>query len=218
MLFKQLGWARCAMLSSTSNVYLRTASAEWKPRLQNDRIRVEPFNTFNRGEFDGKSLDAIAKASVRIVVVLACSEDTATVAIKAWQRVPCMMDAGWAWVGMDTVPGAEHIVPASAPALSGWLYLIVADNDSQKMSNFYEDVRSYGGKYFDSTPDSVSVYSASLYDAVHLFAHAATRVIRDGGKSNNGTALVEAMRGLTFNGVPDTCLHPCLYICLYTCP
>ena len=177
MLFNKLRWARCAMLSSKSIVYLRTASAEWKPRLQNDGVGVEPFNTFNRGEFDDNSLAAIWKASVRVVVVLACSEDTATIALKAWERVPGMMAAGWAWVGTDTVPGAEHFVPASAPALTGWLYLIVADNTSPKMSKFYQDVRSYGGKYFDSTPDSVGVYAASLYDAVYLSAHAATRVI-----------------------------------------
>ena len=111
-----------------------------------------------------------------------------------------MMVAGWAWIGTDTVPGAEHMVAASAPALMGWLYMIVADNNSPKILNFYEDVKSYGGKYFDSAPDSVDVYSASLYDAVYLFAHAATRVIHGGGASNNGTALVEAMRGLTFKG------------------
>ena len=48
----------------------------------------------------------------------------------------------------------------------------------------------------------MSPYSASLYNAVYLFAHAATRVLSDGGDSTNGTALVEAMRSLTFEGGP----------------
>ena len=86
-------------------------------------------------------------------------------------------------------------------ALDGWLYIITAQIKSAKLSRFYDDVRSYSEQHFDVSPSSVDVYAIALYNAVYLFAHAATRVLREGGDVKNGLAMVEAMRGVSFKGV-----------------
>ena len=142
---KRFSWNRCAMLSSTDNVFLISAGA-WSQRLEDDNVTVAPFKTFGVGAFDGAALVEVQKAAVRVVIVLACSSDNAAIAVAA-QRTG-MMAAGWAWVGMDTVPAAEETVGAelvadAKRALDGWLYLS-AQSSSAALATFYRDVQAYG--------------------------------------------------------------------------
>ena len=181
------------MLSSFEELY-RTTASSWSKELAAEKVKVGPDQTFEQGLFQRTALATIQQSGVRVVIVLASKEDTATIAVGAQQSG--MMAAGWAWAGVDTVP----IVQGEAKqALDGWLYFVLAQNVS--LERFHEDVRAYGERYFDQSPDSISVYAASLYDAVFLFAHAATRVISEGSDVDDGSAIVEAMTKTSFEGI-----------------
>ena len=70
------------------------------------------------------------------------------------------------------------------------------------MSEFDAQVKIYSQTHFNLTiPAAVSSYAASLFDAVLLFAHAATRVLASGGNVRDGTALVKAMTNISFEGI-----------------
>ena len=66
-------------------------------------------------------------------------------------------------------------------------------------------MEAYGNAYFPGAGISddavVDGYAASLYDAVHLFAHAATKVLEAGGDVRDGAAMTEAMKAAAFTGV-----------------
>ena len=47
-------------------------------------------------------------------------------------------------------------------------------------------------------------FSAAMYDAVMLYAHAATRLLAEGGDLRNGTAVAAAVRSTRFTGVAGT--------------
>ena len=137
-----------------------------------------------------------------MVIVLAWSSDVAAIALNARQLQMTM--TGWSWVGIDEVPSALQSVSISdlakaKEALYGYLYIIPKP---VVLTDFEQQVRSYGQRYFNiSSPGIISNYAASLYDAVFLFAHAATRVISEGGDVNDGSAIVEAMTKTSFEGI-----------------
>jgi len=63
-----------------------------------------------------------------------------------------------------------------------------------------EDIATYQGLYFNSTPsvDDVVFQGAILYDSVFLYAKAAGDVIRAGGDPFNGSQIVTAAKALSF--------------------
>ena len=72
------------------------------------------------------------------------------------------------------------------------------------MQAFAEQVSEYSKSRFNITVDADSIdltYSQTLYDAVMLYAHAATKVLSEGGDLRDGQAVTAAVRSTTFEGV-----------------
>ena len=106
--------------------------------------------------------------------------------------------AGWAWFSLDTVAdvasrGFEN-GNSMKTALNGWLYLSTSAPKSPALTLFYDRVKTYGKRHFNLNISSVNPYAAPLYDAILLFARAATRVLEAGGEVNNGRAMLKAMK------------------------
>ena len=166
-LFKQLHWRHCAIVSSTQNLFLLSSDA-WSQQLAADTISVEPLITFGAREFRPASLTKIKKSRVRIVIALAYSDDIVQIALDA--ALSGMTAAGWAWVGADTIMGAEGAVDLvsrsrACSALSGWVYLMPAyPQDLQ--GTFFPQVKSYGEKFFNLSISSVAPQAANLYNTV----------------------------------------------------
>ena len=57
------------------------------------------------------------------------------------------------------------------------------------------------------TDEVAHPWASALYDAVFLYALAATRVIGDGGDASDGKALVAAMKNISFDGMRQVKLH-----------
>ena len=75
------------------------------------------------------------------------------------------------------------------------------------MQVFAEQVSNYTRTGFNITvsPDSVDLtYSIALHDAIMLYAHAATKVLAEGGSLHDGQAVTEAVRSTTFKGVGNS--------------
>ena len=87
--------------------------------------------------------------------------------------------------------------------MDGWLH-IQPLLPSEGMQAFAEQVSQYTKSHFDITlpADLVDLtWSVALHDAVMLYAHAATKVLQEGGDLRNGSAVTEAVRSTTFEGV-----------------
>ena len=198
-----LKWRRCTILTSTESVFLSTAGL-WSQQLAAQSIEAWPFQTFEPGAFDSKALMAIQKTSLRVVLALAYSADTVKIALSAFNL--SMISKGWAWFGTEDVAGAENAVDASIRdrakrALFGWLFILPAQTQSAAMNTFYDEVKEYGQQQFNLSISSVSSSAVQTYDAIFMYAHAATQVLAAGGKPNDGAALVKAMRNISFQGI-----------------
>ena len=86
--------------------------------------------------------------------------------------------------------------------MHGWLYLQPL-LPSHGVQVFAEQVKYYSESYFNVSMSAESVdlaYSAALADAVLLYAHAATRVLSEGGDLHDGEAVTVAVRNTSFEG------------------
>ena len=104
------------------------------------------------------------------------------------------MRIGWAWFVLEERP------------IAGWLY-VQPLIPSEGMAAFAEKVSGYSKTRFNITlpADSVDLtYSAALHDAIMLYAHAATKVLSEGGDLHDGKAVTVAMRSTTFEGAGGT--------------
>ena len=77
--------------------------------------------------------------------------------------------------------------------MQGWLY-VRPRHPSEGMQAFAKQVSL-------KEDSGALTYSMSLHDAVNLYAHAATKVLAEGGDLNNGSAVTEAVRGIRIQGV-----------------
>ena len=201
---QRLGWKRCFVLSSTQNLYLMT-SGVWSQHLASQNITVS-LKTFGAGAFESAMLEEMQQANMRVVIVLADKPDTAKLALSAHQLG--MTSASWAWLGVDNVAGAELLATATMTdrarrALHGWLFFMPKQAPPQQSAEFHRQVRAYGQKYFGLSPAqaAVDLYAAELFDAVYLFAHAATRVMEAGGDVSSGAQMMQVMRNISFVGI-----------------
>ena len=80
-LFKQFGWKRCALITSTQDVFLNAATS-WQEQLSTKGISVVSFNTFAPGSFKSDIFKEIRR-TVRVVAPLALEADMITIALKA---------------------------------------------------------------------------------------------------------------------------------------
>ena len=198
------------MVTSSDNLFLLTQPA-WIQHLSAEKIVVRPALTFEAESFQSAALEEIRRSNVRVVIALACSSDTMTLALAA--RKLGMTSRGWAWIGDVTVIGAEQadmitsdaLIENAKDALHGWIYLAVFKKSSAIIDEFYEQVKDYGRRDFnlskDVTARDIDAFAASLYDAVFLFAHAATRMLSEGGDVQDGKLMVQTMHNISFDGI-----------------
>ena len=111
------------------------------------------------------------------------------------------MTDGWAIVMLE-----KRIIGEMAENYLGWLYLQQFLPPTRAQA-FSEQVSDYTQSRFDITvsPDDVDLtYSVALHDAVMLYAHAATKVLSEGGELHNGSAVAQAVLSTKFEGVGGT--------------
>ena len=181
------------ILTSTDEVYFESRLSLAKQLEAHGNTVLKPV-AFEPGSIHDAMLREVRQSGNRIVLVLAFDNDTQAVASQAHQDG---MSAGFAW-GRFGVP--------SVPALFGWIW-IKPFLASEGMQEFAKQVCDYSKLRFSSTvsPDSVDLaLSAALHDAIMLYAHAATKVLSEGGELQDGEAVTKAVRSTSLDGVGGT--------------
>ena len=187
-------WRKIAILASAESLHFETRHSLAK-QLAAAGMKVLKPAAFEPGNFKDAVLSEIRRSGIRIVAVLAYDADAQTVASRANKEG--MAQAGWAWLLTD-----DRLVSTMA---GGWLWFrtfLASD-----MQAFAKQVSDYTKSHFNISvfPDSVDLpYSAALYDAVMLYAHAATKVLTQGGDLHDGQAVTEAVRSTRFEGVGNS--------------
>ena len=220
-LFKQLQWKRCVLISSTENVYWQT-SVTWTQQLTTMGIAVERQQTFKARQLQMAEdspvvawLDIIRKSTIRVVIVLAPSDDAAVIAKLALGSAKTSapaMTLGWAWLGTTSIVSAEStpLYPmhgeslrslGNQSVLDGWLYVTITRPNPSTLADFYSQVRSYSKKVFNVSSSSVNSYADELYNSIFLYAHAVTRVLNATGEVRDSRAIVQAMKEVSFEGI-----------------
>merc|ERR1711871_1108855 len=109
-----------------------------------------------------------------------------------------MDGAGWAWVAPNNI-GADSLP-------QGWLTMRPA-LPPEGMDAFAEQVSLSTTSRFNLNNHENSTdiaHSVALYNAVMLYAHAATKLLANGtDKLHNGHAVAQAVRQTNFRGVGD---------------
>ena len=139
-----------------------------------------------------QTLTLIKRHGTRIVVLVAFEEDEKNVAEIAEHE---KMMRGWAWLSSQERDRDEHML--------GWIFVRPL-LPSKGMQDFKQQVSHYTESRFNITvsPDEVDLtYSIALHNAIMLYAHAATKVLSEGGDLSDGTAVTAAVRTTTFEGV-----------------
>ena len=143
------------------------------------------------------TLTEIKHSGIRIVLM--CTYIAGINTIASLARQEGALNAGWAWLTLldDGMASLDMLF---------WLYFrpFLA---SEAMQAFAKQVSEYSKSHFNVTvsPDSVDlVYSAALYDAIMLYAHAVTRLMSEGGDLRDGKAVTAAVRNTSFAGVGGT--------------
>ena len=186
-------WRKIALVSSTESVYFETRLGLAK-QLEDASITVLRPAAFEPGSFTDSMLGEIRRSGMRIVLLLSYTADVQGAALHAQQEG---MTKGYAWL----VESEEVAVPDMA----GWLSFRPFLGSNTKA--FAKQVSDYSKSHFGITvrADSVDLtYSVALYEAVMLYAHAATRVLSEGGSLRDGAAITEAMHNTTLAGVAGT--------------
>ncbi|XP_053400779.1 guanylate cyclase 32E-like [Mercenaria mercenaria] len=90
------------------------------------------------------------------------------------------------------------------------LLLVPRPPENNKTEEFFNNVRQRNTEepissnlrpIYNGKPVLVPVYAAYLYDAVYTYARALEKVIKQGGKPNNGTAIIDQIRNRTFESI-----------------
>ena len=185
-LFKQL--------TSTDGVWF-LAGLGFVRHLNDAGIEVLKVAAFEPGMLKAETLQYIRRSGIRIIILMAFDSDVRTFAELAGHEE--MTQVGWAVVMTRT----EIQAPAPSGML-GWLWTrpLVP---SEGMHLFAEQVSDYSASSFNITISANDVdiaYSAALFDAIMLYARAATKVLSEGGRVHNGQAVSEAVRSTIFEG------------------
>ena len=193
---QQVNWRKIVILSVTESLWFQTRLGLAK-QLVAVGIEVLKPAAFEPGDVKDAMLSEVTRSGIRIVLVCAYGADTNTVASHASRAG--MLSPGWAWLVLN-----DELM-ASAD-MQSWLYLrpFLA---SGAMQAFAVQVSEYSKSHFNITvsPDSVDlVFSASLHDAIMLYAHAATKLMSEGGDLQDGGAVTAAVRSTSFIGVGGT--------------
>ena len=92
-------WTRFAIVAGSDGAFV-VAASQLASRSQQAETQV-----FESGSLETNLLDSIFTAKLRVVFVIAHRPDVLRVALAAKGRG--MLVQGWAWLGLDTVAGAE---------------------------------------------------------------------------------------------------------------
>ena len=186
-------WRKAVIISSTDSIWFESGLV-LATSLEARQITVLRPAAFEPGKFSHNTLSLIKRQGLRFVVVLAYEADEVVIASYAQTQG---LTSGWAW--LLTYPMTTIAPP---PALQGWLHLRPVF--SEGMQAFAEQVSDYTKSGFNLTLSADAVdrtYSAALHDAILLYAHAATRVLSEGGDLRDGRVVTAAVRNTTFLGV-----------------
>ena len=192
-LMRHSKWKKIVILSSTEHLWFDTRLGLEK-QLTAAGIEVLKQAAFVPGDIEDAMLGEVRRSGFRIVLVLSYDADTQTVASLAERDG---MLAGFAWLITEEKIGGQN--------LAGWLWF--RPFLASSMQAFAKQVSEYSKSHFNVTvsPDSVDlVYSAALYDAIMLYAHAVTRLMSEGGDLRDGKAVTAAVRNTSFAGVGGT--------------
>ena len=164
-------------------------------QLRNARIEVLEVSAFKPGYFVPRVLDEIKRSGIRITILMAFTQDTQNVALSAESKG--MTSAGWSWLTLEE--------KTAVPQMLGWL-TFRPFRPSEGMHAFAEQVSEYTATHFNITvnPDSVDLtYSTALYEAVMLYANAATKVLSNGDDLYDATLLSNTLRSTILEGVAN---------------
>ena len=133
----------------------------------------------------------------RIVILLSDDPDLQMIAMSAKREG---MMKGWCWVGTEFRLRTE-----------GWLLVRpVCGLPLEDVETFATQVSEYTQLYFNRTisADEVDLtYSATLSDAIMVYAHAVEKVLSEGGDLSDSRAVIAAMRSKSFVGIGGRPVH-----------
>ena len=179
------------MLTSVYEAFSKSMR-EFAQQMQGAGIKAHELPAFEDSQFKRATLSEIQKTGIRIVILLAWNEDVHVIAQSAEQKV---MTTGWGWI----VP----ITDVAIEPMQGWIY-VPPFLPSEGMQAFSQQVSDYTQSRFNISLPAESVdrtYSVALHDAVMLYAHAATKVLAEGGDVHDGNVVTEAVRSTIIQGV-----------------
>ena len=159
-------WTKIAILTTTESLWFETGLG-LKKQLEAAGMQVLKPAAFEPGYVKNATLNDVARSGIRIVLVLSYEDDTRTLASHAERKA---MVAGWAWLIVEERIAGKY--------LAGWLCFrpFLAP---ETMQEFAVQVSIYTKSRFNISvsPGSVDLtFSAALYDAIMLYALAATKV------------------------------------------
>ena len=197
-------WAAWTRLSIVGDTAMASAAAALRAVAAKSGFQLGTDLQFNEGHLldaPGQSspLLSILGVGVRVVAVFAFGSDYRAIAVEAQKHG---MSHGWVWMGIDMVFGSEQgttgtELSLAQAALHGWIYF---EPSNAANRTFFDRVKAasiadFGQHLGDA--ESTSLYAANLYDAITLFAVAASKHIGD----LNGKLIVDAMRNASFDGM-----------------
>jgi hypothetical protein len=199
-------WTKLVLLSSTDRVFAAPA-AELALRMPKVSSGGLPHVQFEHGTFDAQSLDRVGAMRLRAVAVMAETSDIVAIAMAAAGRG--MLNTGWAWLGLDTVFGAETFAvgnsEAARAAMHGWLYF---EPHTVTLRGFPDRVREATHAHFPlpfgsgtEQPAVVTPFAANMYDAVVLFY---TAFERYSSQRTNRSSIIDEMMHTSFDGMTGT--------------
>ena len=192
---KHSNWRQIAILSSTESVFFTTRQGLAK-QLEAASIKVLKPAAFEPGHVKDATLHEISRSGFRIILVLTFDADAQ--ALVSLARLHRMARVGWAWLAKVGL----YLSMAGGVSFRAFRPYLASD-----MQTFTKQVSEYSKSHFDITvlPDSVDLeYSVALFDAVMLYAHAATKVLAEGGDLHDGQAVTEAIHSTRFEGVGNS--------------
>ncbi len=172
-------WKQLTIISSTQNLFSLAATGLVRA-MEATGIKTFPHQLEDGVASDGVAsfaLESVLASQARVVMVMAYQQDLIGIALAAKSRG--MTQAGWAWLGLDSVGEAFNEAqrlqatqqPTFTQALNGWIYFVAY---SEAPASFIESVReatrSDFPQFVDGSLDNPS-YAANLYDAILLYAN-----------------------------------------------
>ncbi len=201
-------WKRFAIVVGADSAFV-VAASQLASRRQQAEMHILPPLTVNieSGPLVAEQLDVVRTANLRVAFVIANSSDVLRVALAAYRQG--MLVEGWAWLGLDTVAGAEmsaidglESTEAAKTAMHGWVYFVP---NNAAPATFFDNATTATHANFPhqhgsaSQLDALSTpFAANMYDAVMLYAMA---VGRNSSERLNRRPLVLAMMNISFDGM-----------------